>query len=96
MSWRWPRNKWPGYATAADRDMGLLSADDLRMDAQWLKAALAGRDGYVAALGELLRTMPALSPASAWPVQFAQQKITTTLPSVPAPAGARAVRGRRP
>jgi hypothetical protein len=83
-------------ATAADRDMGLLSANDLRMDAQWLKPALAGRDGYVAALGELLRTMPALSPTSARPVQFAQKKITTAPPPAPAPAGARAVRGSRP
>lgn len=41
-----------------DRDMGELSADKLRFEAQWLEAVLDARDGYRAALGELLRTMP--------------------------------------
>ncbi|MGW3240353.1 hypothetical protein [Streptomyces olivaceus] len=41
-----------------DRGMGELSADRLRFDAQWLEAALKARDGYRAALGELLRTLP--------------------------------------
>ncbi|RST11505.1 hypothetical protein, partial [Streptomyces sp. WAC05374] len=45
-------------AMAPDRDMGELSAGDLRFDAQWLEAALDARAGYRAALGELLRTMP--------------------------------------
>ncbi|MGP3756923.1 hypothetical protein [Streptomyces sp. IBSNAI001] len=39
-------------------DMGELSADQLRFDAQWLEAARDAREGYRAALGELLRTMP--------------------------------------
>lgn len=45
-------------AMAPDRDIGELSAEDLRFDAQWLKAALDARDGYRDALGELLRAMP--------------------------------------
>lgn len=45
-------------AMAPDRDIGELSAGDLRFDAQWLEAALDARDGYRAALGELLRSMP--------------------------------------
>ncbi|WP_052230214.1 hypothetical protein [Streptomyces sp. CT34] len=83
-------------STAADRDLGELSADDLRMDAQWLEAALAGRDGYVAALGELLRTMPSPGSRVEHPVQFTQPKLTTALPPAPAPTGAGAVRARRP
>ncbi|MGC5039892.1 hypothetical protein ACPXCS_33525 [Streptomyces sp. DT190] len=80
-----------------DRDMGELSADKLRFDAQWLDAALKARDGYRAALGELLRTMP--PPAQqARPVRTAQLRATATLPSsaAPAPQRAGAARARRP
>ncbi|MFE1836461.1 hypothetical protein [Streptomyces sviceus] len=82
-------------ATAADGDMDDLSAEDLRWDADWLQAALAGRDGYTAALDELLRTMPppnqvAVSRAGVSP------KIAATAPSAPAASRARAVRTRRP
>ncbi|MEU8482361.1 hypothetical protein [Streptomyces sp. NPDC048641] len=52
-------------ALAADWDMDDLSAEDLRWDADWLEAALAGRDGYTAALDELLRTMPPPSQTAA-------------------------------
>ncbi|WP_411140959.1 hypothetical protein [Streptomyces sp. x-80] len=87
-------------ATAAGRDMGELSADDLRMDAELLKAALSIRDDYRVALGELLRTMPPPGPALARPVQFAQPKITMALPpaapAAPAPARAGAAQARRP
>ena len=83
-------------ATAADRDLGELSAEALRMDAQWMEAALSGRDGYVAALGELLRTMPAPGSRPERPVQLSQPKLTTTLPPAPAPARAGAVRARQP
>ncbi|MFF7050127.1 hypothetical protein ACFY94_17380 [Streptomyces griseorubiginosus] len=79
-----------------DRDMGELSADTLRFDAQWLEAALEARDGYRAALGELLRTIP--PPAQqARPVRTAQLRATATLaPSVaPAPQRAGAARARR-
>ncbi|MEU2874115.1 hypothetical protein ABZ769_33790 [Streptomyces olivoreticuli] len=82
-------------ATAADRDMGELSAAGLRMDAEWLEAALSTRDDHRTALGELLRTMPPLGPAPA--VQFAQPRITTALPpAVPAAPRAGAVPARRP
>ncbi|MER7963790.1 hypothetical protein [Streptomyces ardesiacus] len=55
------------------RDMDELSADKLRFDAQWLEAALEARDGYRAALGELLRTMP--PPAQqARPIRTAPQR----------------------
>ncbi|WP_329430253.1 hypothetical protein [Streptomyces anthocyanicus] len=79
------------------RDMGELSADTLRFDAQWLEAALEARDGYRAALGELLRTM---SPPDrqARPVRTAQLRATATLhpPAAPAPQRAGAARSRRP
>jgi hypothetical protein len=80
-----------------DRDMGELSADRLRFDAQWPNAALEARDGYRAALGELLRTMP--SPdQQARPVRTAQHRATAPLPAsaAPAPSRAGAARARRP
>lgn len=80
-----------------DRDMGDLSADKLRFDAQWLKAALNGRDGYRAALGELLRTMPPPGQ-QARPVRTTQLRATATLPpsAAPAPQRAGAAQARRP
>ncbi|MEU3549922.1 hypothetical protein [Streptomyces longwoodensis] len=80
-----------------DRDMGELSADKLRFDAQWLDAALEARDGYRAALGELLRTMPP-PDQQARPVRLTQLRATATLaPSAaPAPPRAGAARARRP
>lgn len=83
-------------AMAPERDMDEMSADDLRMDTQWLEAALAARDGYRAALDDLLRTMPPLHQ-QAHPARFAQQTVTTTLPptAAPAPARAGAARSRR-
>ncbi|MFC9745283.1 hypothetical protein [Streptomyces niveus] len=87
-------------AMAPDRDMNELSADELRFDAQWLAAALDARDGYLAALGQLLRTMPAQAvDRSSRPVEFAQPQITTTLPpaaAAPAPPRAGAAPGHRP
>ncbi|MEV8351832.1 hypothetical protein ACFVTT_24210 [Streptomyces niveus] len=86
-------------AMAPDRDMNELSADELRFDAQWLAAALDARDGYLAALGQLLRTMPPqTAPVPSRPVRFAQPQITTTLPptAAPAPPRAGAAREHRP
>ncbi|MFJ3620592.1 hypothetical protein ACIPSH_20900 [Streptomyces iakyrus] len=80
-----------------EHDMGELSADKLRFDAQWLDAALEARDAYRATLGELLRTMP--PPAQqARPVRTAQLRATATLsPSAaPAPQRAGAAWARRP
>ncbi|MEW2079121.1 hypothetical protein AB0941_37030 [Streptomyces sp. NPDC013433] len=80
-----------------DRNLGELSADKLRFDAQWLDAALEARDAYRAALGELLRTLP--PPAQqARPVRTAQLRATATLPpsAAPAPQRAGAARARRP
>ncbi|WP_333744429.1 hypothetical protein [Streptomyces ardesiacus] len=80
-----------------DRDMDELSADTLRFDAQWLEAALEARDGYRAALGELLSTLP--PPAhQARRVRTAQLRATATLPpsAAPAPQRAGAARARRP
>lgn len=85
-------------AMAPDRDMGDLSADDLRFDAQWMDAALDARAGYRTALGDLLRTMPPLHQ-QARPVRLAQQTITTALPPAPAaptPPRAGAAGSRRP
>lgn len=77
--------------------MGDLSADKLRFDAQWLKAALDARDGYRAALGELLDTMPP-PDHQARPVRLNQLRATATLPpsAAPAPPRAGAARARRP
>jgi hypothetical protein len=84
-------------AMAPERDMNELSADELRMDTQWLAAALEARDGYRAAIDDLLRTMPPLQPRTR-PVRNAQQTVTTLPPSsaAPAPARAGAARSRRP
>jgi hypothetical protein len=85
-------------AMAPDRDMGELSADKLRFDAQWLEAALDARDGYRAALGELLRAMPAPDHQPR-PVRTAQLRATATLPpsvAAPAPQRAGAARAGRP
>lgn len=83
-------------AMSPDRDLGELSADALRWDAEWLEAALASRDGYVAALDGLLRTMPAPDQRSGRPVQFAQPKITATAAPAPAAHRAGAAQARRP
>ncbi|MFB6951310.1 hypothetical protein ACFV85_22030 [Streptomyces niveus] len=87
-------------AMAPGRDMNELSADELRFDAQWLAAALDARDGYLTALGQLLRTMPPqTAPVPSRPVQFAQPQITTTLPpatAAPAPPRAGAAPEHRP
>jgi hypothetical protein len=86
-------------AMAPERDMDELSADDLRMDTQWLKAALDARDGYRAALDDLLRSMPPPGQPTR-PVRTTQQTITTTLPpatAAPAPQRAGvAAQARRP
>lgn len=76
-----------------DRDRGDRSPDDLRMDAAWLEAALAGRDGYVAALDELLRTMP--TPEQ-HPSHTPKPHPPQIAPPAPAPIRAGAVRARRP
>ncbi|WP_435271945.1 hypothetical protein [Streptomyces parvulus] len=79
------------------RGMGELSADTLRFDAQWLEAALEARDGYRAALGEVLRTVR--PPAQqARPVRTAQLRATATLhpPVAPAPQRAGVAWARRP
>lgn len=79
-----------------DRDMGELSADKLRFDAQWLEAALDARDSYRAALGELLRTMPPPDQRPR-PVRMTQLRATAALPpsAAPAPPRAGAARARR-
>ncbi|GAA2442652.1 hypothetical protein GCM10010433_49830 [Streptomyces pulveraceus] len=82
---------------APDRDMGELSADKLRFDAQWLEAALDARDGYRAALAELLHTMPPPDQRPR-PTRLAQPMTVAALPPsvVPAPPRAGAARVRRP
>ncbi|MFD7017536.1 hypothetical protein [Streptomyces sp. NPDC059928] len=82
-------------ATAAGADMDDLSATDLRWDADWLEAALAGRDAYTAALDELLRTMPPPTQPATRRADLSP-KIPATAPPVPAASRAGAVRIRRP
>ncbi|AXG80780.1 hypothetical protein [Streptomyces paludis] len=81
-----------------DRDMGELSADKLRFDAQWLKAALDARDGYRTALGQLLLTMPPPDQRQDRPLRQGQLRVTAALPPSPAPVPQRAgaARARRP
>ncbi|MFD3589746.1 hypothetical protein [Streptomyces sp. NPDC058683] len=85
-------------AAAADRDMGELSPESLRFDAEWLQAALDARDGYRAAIDTLLRTMPSTGHRPR-PVHTAQPRITTapsTAVAAPAPQRAGAARARQP
>lgn len=83
--------------TAPDADMGALSASELRLDAQWMDAALSARTQYVSALEQFLRSMPppgALRPESR--VRFNQHKITTSaVPRVPPLAADPVVHGVR-
>ncbi|MFJ4689226.1 hypothetical protein [Streptomyces sp. NPDC088789] len=66
-------------ATDPGRDQDELSPDALRMDADWLRAALESRVGYRAALEGLLRSMP--PPAiTAGKAQLARPRIATVLP----------------
>lgn len=83
------------HSMAAERDMNELSAGDLRVDAQWLEAALDARNGYRAALEDLLRTMPT-AVQQPRPVRMAQPTASPTLPTAaPAPQRAGAARARR-
>ncbi len=85
-------------AMAPEHAMDDLSADDLRMDAQWLEAALSARDGYRTALDDLLRTMPPLHQQTRRSTRRAQQTVNTALPpasATPAPERAGAARSRR-
>ncbi|MCZ4101309.1 hypothetical protein G3I60_40050 [Streptomyces sp. SID13666] len=84
-------------AMGPDRDMGELSADDLRFDAQWLQAALDARDGYRAALGDLLHTLPPPGQQPL-PARLTTTPVATTLPTAiaaPAPQRAGATPARR-
>lgn len=72
-------------AMAPDRDMNELSAAQLRMDSQWMDAALSARGEYLTALGELLKTMPAPGVRSHRPV-VDQQRLAARLSPRPAPA----------
>ncbi|MCX5303136.1 hypothetical protein OG304_06675 [Streptomyces sp. NBC_00160] len=49
-------------STAPQRDLGELNPDDLRMDAQWLEAAVDARVGLLAELTNILTSMPAAGP----------------------------------
>ncbi|MEN8654390.1 hypothetical protein ABCR94_28280 [Streptomyces sp. 21So2-11] len=85
-------------AMAPDRDMGELSAEELRVDAQWLEAALDAGDGYRVALGELLHTLPILHQPPR-PVRLAQPTVAAAPPpaiAAPAPRRAGAATTRRP
>lgn len=85
-------------AMSPGRDMNELSADDLRMDAQWLEAALHARSGYRRSLDVLLRTMPPYVQQDR-AVRRVQQSVTATLPpatAARAPVRAGAAHGRRP
>ncbi|ALO97756.1 hypothetical protein SHL15_6726 [Streptomyces hygroscopicus subsp. limoneus] len=84
-------------AMAGNRDMGELSAEDLRTDAQWLEAALDARDGYRFAIDQLLRAMPAPGQhaRAARTAQPARPPAPFPTAVAPAPTGAGATRARR-
>ncbi|MFD3944966.1 hypothetical protein [Streptomyces sp. NPDC058579] len=60
--------------SAPDRPMDELSEDDLRMDAQWMEAALQARRGYLSVLDKVLRSEP--PPEHQRTVTFNQPTIT--------------------
>ncbi|MFF3088666.1 hypothetical protein ACFVRB_27000 [Streptomyces nojiriensis] len=74
--------------TAPDADMGRLSASELRFDSRWMDAALSARTQYVAALRDLLRSMPPPGTAREGPPQFTQPRITTRPAPIVAPVAA--------
>ncbi|MFE9686787.1 hypothetical protein [Streptomyces sp. NPDC006285] len=79
-----------------ERDMRELSASNLRMDAEWLQAALDARDSYRTALDGLLLTMPP-PHVPARPMNLAQPTTTTSLPPAPlTPQRAGTARARQP
>ncbi|MFG2996601.1 hypothetical protein [Streptomyces sp. NPDC048340] len=49
-------------STAPQRDLGELNPDDLRMDAQWVDAAVGARTELLTALTNILTSMPAAGP----------------------------------
>ncbi|WP_328940189.1 hypothetical protein OG288_37265 [Streptomyces tauricus] len=79
-----------------ERDLRELSASNLRMDAEWLQAALEARDSYRTALDGLLLTMP--SPRlTVRPVNLTQPTMTASLPPDPlTPQRAGTASARRP
>ncbi|WP_374777042.1 hypothetical protein OG756_34050 [Streptomyces sp. NBC_01310] len=82
--------------TAPEADMGTLSASELRFDSQWMDAALSARTQYVAALRELLRSMPPPGTAREGPPLFAQPRIATRpAPIVPPVVAGPAAQGAR-
>lgn len=84
-------------STAPDADMDTLSASDLRLDSEWMDAALSARTEYVAALDQLLRSMPPQgAPRQPSRVRFNQNKITTrAVPATPPLALEPAAKGAR-
>ncbi|MFE2560828.1 hypothetical protein ACFXGT_33420 [Streptomyces sp. NPDC059352] len=60
--------------SAPDRPMDELSEDDLRMDAQWMEAALQARRGYLTVLDQVLQSEP--PPEHQRAVTFNQPTIT--------------------
>ncbi|MFJ7589499.1 hypothetical protein ACIQZO_19385 [Streptomyces sp. NPDC097617] len=84
-------------STAPDADMNTLSASDLRFDSEWMDAALSARTEYVAALDQLLRSMPPQgAPRQPSRVRFTQNKITTrAVPATPPLAAEPAAKGAR-
>lgn len=73
-------------ATAPARDMGELSADQLRFDAQWMEAALSARAEYIAALGKLLAAMPSPARPAHLPAKLDQHRLEARPVHRPAPA----------
>lgn len=82
-------------ATAPDHPMEDLSAADLRMDTQWLEAALAAREGYRSALNNLLSSPLPLRELGSRPVRSVRHKVTMSMPPTPSgPAVGSAQAGR--
>jgi hypothetical protein len=72
-------------AMAPEQDLGTLSAENLRFDAQWLHAALEARNGYRTALGDLLDTTTRSPEHERRSVRLTQHTLSTTPPTA-APA----------
>ncbi|WP_318209504.1 MULTISPECIES: hypothetical protein [unclassified Streptomyces] len=78
--------------SAPGRSMDELSEEALRMDAEWMKAALSTRRAYLVALDEVLRADP--SPEQVRPVTFTQPVLTARTVTTPGDTTAHPARGR--
>lgn len=74
-------------STSPEGNLDLLSAETLALDAQWMDAAIAGRNGCVSALDQLLSTMPPPTSRSTSAALAARSSVPVAMPSGAATVG---------